>query len=240
MNTQTRRQREFMQREQLFLSTARNIIREQGFHALTMEKIAAETEYAKGTIYKHFANKEDLTLSLCAEGLAYLVRLCEEMHNFSGAPREKLAIVVAAYQAYSSKYPEEQDLIMEARAGNLREKATPERLQAADENDSKLMLLLRGQIDAAIEQGHLTLPPLMKKDDICFGLWALSFGISVLHQANDLLVNMDIDLNGDMLSKQLSIMLDGYQWRPLSTEFNYQETLIKAQQHIEQTVKKLG
>lgn len=232
MNTQTRRQREFQQRENLFLETARQIIRHEGFHALTMEKIAAETEYAKGTIYKHFTNKEDLILALCSQGLAYLVGLCEEMANFPGKPREKLAIVATAYQLYSSKFPEEYDLIMEARSGNLREKASQERIQATDEQDGRLMLLIHGQIEAAIAQGDLTLPPGINNDDICFGLWSMSFGVSVLQQAHDLLINLDIALDENLLSKHLTFLLDGYNWRPLSNEQDYFAVLQQAQQHL--------
>ena len=232
MNTLTRRQREFQQREQLFLDTARSIIRAQGFHALTMEKIAAETEYAKGTIYKHFANKEDLVLALCTQALSYMVRICQAMEQFPGTPREKLAVVGVAYQVYAEKFPEEFDLIMEARAGNLREKASEERIAFADQTDGMLMALIRQQIDDAISQGHLSIPEGLGKDDICFGLWSLSFGVSVLQQASDLLHNMDLAQDQNILSLQLSCLLDGYQWKPLSSDMDYLGILESAQNYV--------
>ncbi|MCG8670752.1 MAG: TetR/AcrR family transcriptional regulator [Pseudomonadales bacterium] len=232
MNTLTRRQREFQQREQLFLDTARSIIRAQGFHALTMEKIAAETEYAKGTIYKHFANKEDLVLALCTQALSYMVRICQAMEQFPGTPREKLAVVGVAYQVYAEKFPEEFDLIMEARAGNLREKASEERIAFADQTDGMLMALIRQQIDDAISQGHLSIPGGLGKDDICFGLWSLSFGVSVLQQASDLLHNMDLAQDQNILSLQLSCLLDGYQWKPLSSDMDYLGILESAQNYV--------
>lgn len=240
MNTLTRKQREFQQREQLFLETARSIIRTSGIHTLTMEKIAAETEYAKGTIYKHFSNKEDLTLALCTQALTYMVRICEEMENFPGTPREKLAIVASAYQLYASMFPEEFDLIMETRTGNLREKASEERIQYADQADARLLTLIRDQIEDAIELGHLKLPEGLGKDEICFGLWSLSFGISVLQQASDLLHNMDLNHTENLLSKQLTFLLDGYCWKPLSTEIDYQEVLKKAEAEVLKVVATFG
>lgn len=239
MNTQNRRQREFQQREQLFLDTARQIIRNDGFHALTMEKIAAETEYAKGTIYKHFANKEDILVALCGQGLSYLVRLCREMANFPGKPREKLAIVATAYQVYSRKFPEEYDLIMEARSGNLRERASQERLQATDEQDAQLMALIHEQIESAIQQGDLSLPYGFSKDDICLGLWGMSFGISILQQANDFTINLNFTDDGYFLSKQLTCLLDGYNWHPLSTEQDYLAILDRAQEHLLAVIESL-
>ena len=48
VNTLSRRQRDFLQREQLFLDTAREILRRDGIAHLTMDRIAELTEYAKG------------------------------------------------------------------------------------------------------------------------------------------------------------------------------------------------
>lgn len=232
MNTTARRAREFLEREQLFLQTARNIIRDSGLHALTMEKIAAETEYAKGTIYKHFANKEDLVLSLCSQALSYMVAVCEEMDHFPGSPREKLAIVAAAYQAYSESFPEEFDLIMETRSGNLREKASEQRLERLDEVDNELLDLIRHQINRAVEIGDLTIAENQTPDDICFGLWSLSFGVSVLSQASDLTRNLTLGDNRHQLFTQLSCLLDGYQWRPFTQDLDYTTVLENAEKHV--------
>jgi len=52
----SRKQREIATREQLILDTAQNILHEQGYSHLTMERIAEATEYSKGTIYYHFSS----------------------------------------------------------------------------------------------------------------------------------------------------------------------------------------
>ena len=56
----SRKQREFLQREQLILDTAQNMLHQNGYVQLTMERIAEAVEYSKGTIYNHFASKEDI------------------------------------------------------------------------------------------------------------------------------------------------------------------------------------
>ncbi len=233
MTTLTRKQREFQQRERLFLDTARSIIKNNCLHTLTMEKIATETEYAKGTLYKHFSNKEDLVLALCTEALTYFVNICEKgMVNFEGTPREKLAIVSSAYQLYASMFPEGFDLIMEARISNIREKASDKRIQLADQLDIRLLELLHQQIEDAIQLGHLTLPSGMSKNELCFGLWSLGFGVSVLQQAHDFLHNINLNQNENLLSKHLICLLDGYQWHPLSSETNYHQVLNRAQAEV--------
>ena len=60
MNPLNRKQRERIEREQLILDAARNIINQEGWEHLTMERVAAAVEYSKGTVYNHFSSKEDV------------------------------------------------------------------------------------------------------------------------------------------------------------------------------------
>ena len=60
----------------------------------------------------------------------------------------------------------------------------------------------------------------------------MCFGVSVLHQANDLLVNLDLSDPDTMMAKQLNCLLDGYGWHPLSHELDYESVLINARQHL--------
>ena len=62
--TVTRKQREIAQREDLILETARKMLLERGYLGLTMDRIAEEIEYSKGTVYQHFSSKEDLISTL--------------------------------------------------------------------------------------------------------------------------------------------------------------------------------
>ena len=55
-----RRQREIALREQAFLDQAQALIQRDGLLSLQMARIAEESGYAIGTLYKHFASKEDL------------------------------------------------------------------------------------------------------------------------------------------------------------------------------------
>lgn len=55
MGTKERRQRQFAEREQLFLDTARHLIEEGGLLPLQMTRIAEAAEYAVGTLYQHLS-----------------------------------------------------------------------------------------------------------------------------------------------------------------------------------------
>ena len=233
MNTLTRKQRELQQREQLFLDTARQIIREHGVSGLTMEAIAEITEYSKGTVYKHFTCKEDIMCALCADGIGYLLALLGQMMSFEGRPREKSVIIALSYLLYAERYPEEFDLIVAARNTNIRQKASPERLEASDNADEKITHLIKEQIRAAIKCGDLTLQEGVTVDQLCIGPWALSLGMIALYEASDLITSIKFSPMQETLYQQLNFLLDGYQWHPLSTEFDYKQTICNAAKLLE-------
>ena len=51
-------------RRQFILATADQLLRHDGFDAFTMNKLAAATDLAKGTLYLYFATREELVLAL--------------------------------------------------------------------------------------------------------------------------------------------------------------------------------
>ncbi|MFC1823798.1 TetR/AcrR family transcriptional regulator [Thermodesulfobacteriota bacterium] len=56
----SRKEREFATRRHEILDAALKLFSEKGFHNVTMQEIAQESEFAVGTLYKFFPNKEAL------------------------------------------------------------------------------------------------------------------------------------------------------------------------------------
>jgi len=63
----SRKEREYVRHRQEILQTARKLFSEKGFHNVTMQEIARKSEFATGTLYKFFKNKEDIYKSLIVE-----------------------------------------------------------------------------------------------------------------------------------------------------------------------------
>lgn len=225
MNTLSRRQRDFLQREQLFLDTARSIMRSDGVGNLTMERIAELTEYAKGTVYKHFSCKEDILCALCLEGLRSMALLFEIANQIKGPPRLRVMAIGTAYQLFSMQYPEEFDLLIASRTNNLRQKASPKRVEEMNAADQAVHNLMRSVVNSAIAAGDLTPPPHIQTDEICFSLWAMSFGMMVLDQAKEATDELNLPPVKQIIFNQMTLLLDGYQWKPLSHEFDYFKSL---------------
>jgi len=66
MNTETlpRREREKLRQRDELLATALELFSERGYHNVSMHEIAQKAEFAVGTVYKFFRDKEDLYKAL--------------------------------------------------------------------------------------------------------------------------------------------------------------------------------
>jgi TetR/AcrR family transcriptional regulator len=63
----SRREREKLRQRQEMLATALDLFSQKGYHNVAMHEIAAQAEFAIGTLYKFFQNKEDLYKALVLE-----------------------------------------------------------------------------------------------------------------------------------------------------------------------------
>ena len=62
-----RREREKLRQRQEMLATALDLFSRKGYHNVSMQEIAEKAEFAIGTLYKFFQNKEDLYKALVLE-----------------------------------------------------------------------------------------------------------------------------------------------------------------------------
>jgi AcrR family transcriptional regulator len=69
MGTQQRREREFQRREREILDAALALFARDDWQCVTVEQIADRAEIGKGTIYKHFASKDEIYARLRMEFL---------------------------------------------------------------------------------------------------------------------------------------------------------------------------
>lgn len=77
-----RREREKLRQREEMLSAALTLFAEKGYHNVCMHEIAAKAEFAIGTLYKFFQNKEEL----------YKALVLEQVNAFSAAFREAISV----------------------------------------------------------------------------------------------------------------------------------------------------
>jgi AcrR family transcriptional regulator len=75
------------------IDAAIQLFAERPFHEVRMEDIAARAQVAKGTLYLHYKDKEDLFLGIMNDGLQSLVERLEESLSAEMPPEEKLLVM---------------------------------------------------------------------------------------------------------------------------------------------------
>lgn len=83
-------------RTQSLLEATRNIIANQGFDAVTMERVAGEVGMAKGGIYLYFRNKNQLILAAIEEIASEMLQGIERQVEPDTPPWERLCQAVRA------------------------------------------------------------------------------------------------------------------------------------------------
>ena len=124
MSTLSRKQREIKEREQLILDTARPMLVREGYHGLSMDRIAEALEYSKGTIYKHFSCKEEIIIALAIETLEKRTEMFERASAFRGLPRERMAATGLAAELFVRLYPDHFSVEQIIRSTSIWEKTS--------------------------------------------------------------------------------------------------------------------
>lgn len=219
-------------REQELLDLAVSILKDEGFAALSLEKLTAQSSYSKGTIYNHFSSKEDCLLALSIRAIGSIMEMFMRALQFDGCLREKAVAIHYAYQLYARLEPTLFMTVLNSKAPGMRDKTSPERGDLLDSLEAKINSFSDQMFRNAIANGDLELPPHLSIETLYFSNWAMSFGTNALMMTapESKLVN---SLNPNtLLLQNISILMDGMNWKPLSKDWDYQKTWQRVETEI--------
>jgi len=151
----TRKQRELADREKLILDTAQTMLHQHGYNHLTMERIAETVEYSKGTIYNHFASKEDLVCSLSCRCIKNLIEIFERAYQFEGSTRERYSAIGIGFSLYHQLHPMDAQNIQTVKNNAVREKVSKEKLAEMESLEQKITKIAQSIVQDAIDCGDL-------------------------------------------------------------------------------------
>lgn len=86
------------------LTAALEIVKEDGWQALSMRKIADKIEYTAPIIYEYFANKEGILLELTRQGNIILLKDFQNAYAKYTSPEEQLEAVWRAYWDFAFEH----------------------------------------------------------------------------------------------------------------------------------------
>ncbi len=100
----TLKEKQRQEREALILQAAEEVLMEKGYHETSIDEIASRVGIAKGTVYLHFASKEDLVFALFAQDLEKFQQLVDSTVASELTARAKMeAILHVLYGSFFSK-----------------------------------------------------------------------------------------------------------------------------------------
>ena len=215
MGTKERRQRELAVREQRFLDKAQELIQRDGLLTLQMSRIAEECDYATGTLYQHFASKEDLLVALATRNCLSRVALFERAARWQGPTRERMLAIALADLMVMREQPEHfrlaQVVWTDVIWGAASEASRARSLAAA----APLSALVDGIVEDALKAGDLPATIGLSPQTLTVGPWSMCLGLYTLFQQDGLLDPRDIGDPHRLLVKHLQYLFNGYGWKPL-------------------------
>jgi AcrR family transcriptional regulator len=228
-----RMRRERERRERLFLAAARELLLERGYLGLTMDRVAERTEYSKGTLYQHFSNKEEIVVALGIAIAEVQQRLFRRAAEFEGLSRERLFAIGRAYRAWAMGYPEDIAVTQIIKHRSLRGKVGAELVARLDGCEQTCSDILSGVVREGVAAGDVALPAGFEPGHLAFGLWAMSWGSYTLTLMDFDLSKLEVADSFALLDRHCHALLDGYGWRPLYADHDWNDVLRRVEQHLE-------
>ncbi len=219
----TRKQREIERRTAEILRVAKPILVHEGFHALSMDRVAAEMEYAKGTIYNHFPHKEEIVLALAVESMELRRKLFEFCAAWGGKPRSRMMAIGTACEFYTQHCSDAFVIEQWMRNHSVWEKSSQQRQNLVRQCEGQCMSLVAGVVRDAIGQGELVVPLGMTPEEFVFGLWAITFGCQILTASSPSLSSLGVHDPTRAIRIHCATLLNGFDWQPVTTVGPYLE-----------------
>jgi len=217
-----RRERERWRRARDILAAAQRLVLTEGFGTFSMQRLAEATDYSPGALYTYFKSKEDVLAALALESIRRRIALIQRMDGFDARPRER---IVARGEVFAILYPEFFNIELLHFTECVRDRvSSAPRDQMRELHGMEQEASLR-IIQDAVACGDLELPSAIAPEEVAYTLGMLMAG--VLGSVGLSMPVADIGINDvvGVLRRSGSALLDGYGWRPLSTEWDYRKTM---------------
>lgn len=214
MGTRERRQRDIAEREQRFLETARELIRHDGLLNLQMSRVAEKCEYAVGTLYQHFASKEDLLVALATEDTQQQLELFERISRWQAGTRDRIFGIAVAAMIQVRRNPEHFRLAQFAFTEVVWGAASAERRKRALEAGEPIGRIVGDIVSEAIRVGDLDARGL-QPFELTLGPWALSEGAHMIAHTEGLLEQYGVNDAYRLMLRYQHNLLNGLGWKPL-------------------------
>lgn len=209
MGISERRERDKQQKRNSIIDAAEKLFFSKGYTNTSMDEVAEEAEYSKGTLYLYFKNKEDLYLAITVRGLLILRNMFEKALQDGENGLIKIRKIGQAYLSFSQKYPNYYNAMHYYETNEFEFNVIESSANKCEQAGQQVLGLVAKAIEIGIEDGSIK-----KELDPFYTatvLWAHSTGmINIMSIRGEHLKNVHgldiekvIDLSFEMLTCSL-------------------------------------
>lgn len=116
MTQQIDKQQRILQKREVILGTALKIFGRQGYADTDVQVIADLAGVGKGTVYRHFGNKQELFLATARHSQEMMGEFIRSRVNEDVPTTQALREVAVAYAQYFELHPESVEIMLQERA----------------------------------------------------------------------------------------------------------------------------
>lgn len=204
----------FAAREQRILAMAGEQLQQEGLLNLQMTRVARACDMAVGTLYQHFACKEDLLLALATRCAQLHVDLFRRAVQWQAGSRDRMNAIVVADAILACRHPEQFSLQQYALCEVVWQAASSVRRAAFLAANEPIADIVRGIAEDALAAGDLVAPGLAPQE-VTTACWSLCVGMQNLTHVEGMLQHFHIGSGHDRLARYMAHLLNGLGWQPL-------------------------
>jgi AcrR family transcriptional regulator len=209
---------DFAERERQLLRHSRRLLREGGYDFLTINRLAQASGLSRMTLYKHFANRQDIVLKMAIQSTSRRADFVERAALFKASTRERLAAVINVSRIMMPHHMRHEILIFE---DGILDKASPELLQTLRSHEDRIIAAIVGVVREAVVAGDVTLPADLPPEKLGLVFMHLEIGSQVLMRRPFSYGRYTADDSRGALQDFGVDLCDRLGWRPLNSEIDY-------------------
>jgi len=154
MGINERKKKERDLRRKLAMDTAMEIYSKEGYHAITMEKIAERCEISRAYLYLHFKNKDEILIDAILDHTEYFTDLLQNLYD--NRERLKNRLLEELWECFIDFYEKESETFMASLFFLQREmilNLQKELRDSIDKSGSRVVRLQHRIIEYGVKEG---------------------------------------------------------------------------------------
>ena len=206
MGITERKEREKKQRRNDIIDAAENLFFKSGINNVTMEDVAKNAEYSKGTLYLYFKNKEDLHWAISQRAIELMRKYMEKAIDEKASGLTNLFNIGQAYVDFSRKEKNYFNVLMYFEGKDLSKLNIDKSKFTTDFYASPVDILLK-IVKAGITDGSIISD--LSVESLSIALWAQLMGILLIVNKKKEIFEIFDTSKEDILKNHFSIILNG-------------------------------